>query len=494
MAYKRVACRGLPPVEVLSAGSFPWSIEKEQVDIASAEALLEALPKKENGKNIKAAVCTFRCELDGSSKSEGLLSCLKAIDEWLTKKKNGPAFVGVSILEKFDGVTAAIATIEKNRTSAAITGSASSQGGDHFALPLARDTVLETKSFECVEAPLMKAIKDFKDAMVSADHTFRAAAIGTMRGKDTAYVGLSQGCILMEHILEERQSICLLAAEAKNCDVIFSIKRGGTLLADKIAANLGLISPPMVSISKEPPGSKTQSHIPDEFESAITGYVNRRITEGEKQQHLSEITITIGIAESFIGGGAANKMLEFLEAFTPKLIKSAREGLITKPGGSSKSCSIAFKLLLTHQTLQASDAPLKEIYDTHRLLKKLPSELSANIEVVIADTPYISGEDVNYQCQELPDKTQGKPPKEKDETPTGKKGKAQGKAQGMPSERESILRDAWQPIVVVGDEGVHVLTPNEGNGTAREILLGFHKGEVSDRTKPFAQGGGRSEG
>jgi hypothetical protein len=281
-------------------------------------------------------------------------------------------------------------------------------------------------------------------ALLSGDQEIREGGVGTVRGTDESYSNY-QGAILRQFILEERRAILGLVRIAAGADAIFSLERGGSLIADLIEklsreriANIKVAKPTAENLerydkhasesSPKIPTSSPQGSSPAEPLAAssssrdVEAEVGRekeaakKFAEHQKQVHVDLFIrqmhkfimmkkeegakeVTIAITETAVGGGSVNSLL--------KSIKPLCDGLKSHP-----EIRVKFKILVARETIKNTNYKGSGVVKIHDPIylhkgnkggidtqKQLETLDPSQVEVFISQTRYLIGEDVDYQLQ-----------------------------------------------------------------------------------------------
>jgi hypothetical protein len=251
--------------------------------------------------------------------------------------------------------------------------------------------------------------------LLSLEVEKREKAVKTIRGTDEVHTSY-QGAILREFIFEERRAILGLVEAASDASAVFSLERGGAMIADlmeklargKLAPNIKIPKPkkkdvqlylekyPLVGKSRnieettsqmlENPANQKQVHA-DMFKFFIKQFI-----EKQKDEH-----ITIAIAETAVGGGSVNSLLKTVNELCEEL-------------KSTSSKKVKFKVLVARETIKNSNykgSGILKIHDPVNIVEGkgiksnqvLETDNPNEVEVFISQTRYLIGEDVDYQLQ-----------------------------------------------------------------------------------------------
>lgn len=281
-------------------------------------------------------------------------------------------------------------------------------------------------------------VKAFETDLVEGEGR-KSDLIEHLRGKDKEYTEL-QGFLYLPFIEEHQKAVDSLQDEMASDSYaeIFAIERGGAALAEQIAGN-GM-APRLTQHVMDETGKGREKK--KEIGNLIQDIRNlvQATPEGE--------TIKITVAETFVGGGSASSVLKQLR----KLIREFP--------------NLHIKLLVLKQTLHTENNPgqLEEQKKSEKsIAKKLKDDkydtegdfqlgivrrigpVDSRIQVAIASTRYILGEDVNFQ--------------------SAKK-----------------IEDSNKPVIIFngGEESIKMikLSP-KGETTARDIITGLVKGDLN---------------
>lgn len=263
---------------------------------------------------------------------------------------------------------------------------------------------------------LLESINLFEPGLLNQDVNIRNDTIAKIRGKDEIWKIL-QGVIYAPFIEDNRKAIQSLQGHLNDCRYLFSLERGGSLLADQIAKGKNLDSDKIekMFISEEDLKSPGNNKL-DNYKVQQQENLKARITslmQGKENEN-----ITIAVAETIVGGGSTNELVKTLEA----LLKAKFYP------------NLKFKLLLLQQTIHRKDEGKGVI-----LRKRAASE---QIQLILSQTRYILGEDVGYQLA----------------------------YSGQTSKKPIIVFQGTQEKLVA-----YQITP-EGNTIARDIIIDLNAG------------------
>lgn len=192
-----------------------------------------------------------------------------------------------------------------------------------------------------------------------------------------------EGPIYAPFIDDQRAAILALAVELEDCDYLFSLERGGALVADQIALGQPI---PQHKINKRTLSpeevERLSAKTADNYKVQQQADLLDKIKELMPQHPEQPITITIAIAETMVGGGSANDLLHTLSKIMPNYPQ------------------LNVKLLLLEQTMHRENRKGKRSQRRGKriLERRLGQVLGVNrMRVIIVSTRYILGEDVDYQ-------------------------------------------------------------------------------------------------
>lgn len=284
----------------------------------------------------------------------------------------------------------------------------------------------------------IEKVKAFETDLVEGEGR-KSDLIEHLRGKDKEYTEL-QGFLYLPFIEEHQKAVASLQDEMASGSYaeIFAIERGGAALAEQIASN-GMAPRLTQHVMDETGKGREKKKEIGNLIQDIRNHV-QATPEGE--------TIKITVAETFVGGGSASSVLKQLR----KLIREFP--------------NLHIKLLVLKQTLHTENNPgqLEEQKRSEKsIAKKLKDDeydtegdlqlgivrrigpVDSRIQVAIASTRYILGEDVNFQ--------------------SAKK-----------------IEDSNKPVIIFngGEESIKMikLSP-KGETTARDIITGLVKGDLN---------------
>ena len=233
---------------------------------------------------------------------------------------------------------------------------------------------------EQIEPP--EALKGIESELFDNDYGKRYDAIGKLRGKDEEYTE-NQGAIYAPFIKDSREAIARLVQLVGNSTAVFSLERGGALVADHIV-RMGNLNIPNIKISKEkdPATEKyTRDYHHKMLIDSMLGFVKAEL---EKQSD-KNATITVAVAETAVSGTSANTLLKTLNEV------------------ATRCPNVKIKLLLEKQTIKEQRLKGKGVlridnpginYDSYVDAKNME-----RVEIFVSHTQYILGEDVDYQMQ-----------------------------------------------------------------------------------------------
>ncbi|MEP7108637.1 MAG: DUF4157 domain-containing protein [Ferruginibacter sp.] len=206
---------------------------------------------------------------------------------------------------------------------------------------------------------LREILSQFEPALLSNDVEQIRGAIRLIRGRDMDY-SVFQGAIYAPFIEDQSQAVQQLRAQLPGTEYFLSMERGGAMLGDEIILETQI---PNRSIPRQESGDYRAQQLSD-LRSSIA-----QIMQGKEND---EITITI--SETSVSGGSTTNLIGELR----RIISSGRYP------------SLKYKVLVLQQTATGLEETA-----TGTILRKVGK--ANKIQVVIASTPYILGEDVNYQ-------------------------------------------------------------------------------------------------
>lgn len=242
---------------------------------------------------------------------------------------------------------------------------------------------------------------NIKDRLQNVDFDTRHNAIGVLRGADDEeaiqpseqhpYV---KGAILRRYILSSRQAILNLVHQVGDSVAIFSLERGGSLLADHISDLMiaaGLQTIPNVKVSKrsgliDGQYNRTMHHRSMILKMMDTeeGQLHKLITRNPMLLQHPPL-ITIALAETAVSGSSVNTLLGTLQTYHQLLPYSKFRLLIEKQ-------TIKEQRLHNHPLggLRVADPGIVPV-------GPLTVDTIPKIQMFISQTEYILGEDVGYQ-------------------------------------------------------------------------------------------------
>ncbi|WP_218081051.1 eCIS core domain-containing protein [Anthocerotibacter panamensis] len=269
----------------------------------------------------------------------------------------------------------------------------------------------EIGTFE-IDDPMNKKRLETHHQLFNPDEKERKKAVEIIRGTDSKYSSY-QGAIHRSFIEEERKAILGLVAASKGAKAVFSLERGGSIIADLIEK--------LANIERE------NIKVPKPNEQEVGEYLDKRTNlekelkevqfEGRQKRvqqekfkdiivqyikdHNQDTKITIAIAETAVGGGSVNKLVE--------LVKDICE--MTK----DLKTPVKFRILVARETIkyhgrrgQGIVKLTDEVPETEQGRKEkagiksgpiLETDDSKKVEIYISELRYLIGEDVDYQAQ-----------------------------------------------------------------------------------------------
>lgn len=240
--------------------------------------------------------------------------------------------------------------------------------------------------------PTTEHLKGMKSNLLCSTHATRFTAIGKLRGTDNEELlqdNHIKGAILSQFIIDSRLAIAkLISVLGEDTMAIFSLERGGSLLADhilRVKQNLLNVKVPKIA-AKGSTYSREKHHLRlilkmmDAEEGMVFKMLSKNPTIVRKLP-----LITFAITETAISGSSVNTLLKTLKQYSMLLP-------YTK-----------FRILVEKQTIKDEDfnssIPGKlKVSDSKIKYKENVCEGDfSRIEMFIAQTQYIIGEDVGYQ-------------------------------------------------------------------------------------------------
>ncbi|WP_342359626.1 hypothetical protein [Terrarubrum flagellatum] len=259
-------------------------------------------------------------------------------------------------------------------------------------------------------------ISIYGPGLMSPDPLIRLQSIKALRGDDQYYTDL-QGAIPASFIALNRHAIRSLVQEIGPAEAIFSLERGGALVADHIVNLLGrgILNYKISKVSEaselsliNPPQYARNEHI-GRFQQAIRNFLQFR----------NNRPVTIVVTESVVGGASAGALIkdldDLLRDFPQLHIKillqrqSINRNQPLRPLGPVETSVVRAFPNSSDQTLTLYEgrsesiplylrnirAPFVHHGARDRRRPYDPAEQRA--EVVMANSGYLLGEDVNYQ-------------------------------------------------------------------------------------------------
>ncbi|MEH2194478.1 MAG: DUF4157 domain-containing protein [Nostoc sp.] len=235
---------------------------------------------------------------------------------------------------------------------------------------------------------LKKQFNSFEPGLLDTELNKRKQTYDEIRGEDKTWTEL-QGVIYAPFIEDNQKAINKLQEKMKDCRYLLSLERGGSFLADQLTKGNKIPSQKIEKrlLTREEViqlNAKTDKNYKVQQQYDLKAKI-REIMEGQKNEN-----ITIAIAETLVGGGSRNA-----------LVQTANEILET-----NEYPNLKFKLLLLQQTIHTEDEGEGIV---RQGVTKVSGITKANqIQLVTASTRYILGEDVGYQLAKS-GKTSNKP-------------------------------------------------------------------------------------
>lgn len=255
-----------------------------------------------------------------------------------------------------------------------------------------------------------------QEALLSNDLGTRKDAVSEVRGRDEVY-SLYQGAILRQFIAEERKAILALVHVAKGASAVFSLERGGSMIADlmekiaggEMAPNEKVRKPTLEDVNeylkvnpvkegeiegKKEEIEKTMRKDPanqKQVQADMFKYFVKKYIEEQKEGE-----ITIAVVETAVGGGSVNSMVSTISEICDELKDSKKK--------------VTFKILVARETIKNTNykgSGVLKIHDPINIrknegikpMKALTTDNPHQVEMYISQTRYLIGEDVDYQLQ-----------------------------------------------------------------------------------------------
>ena len=203
----------------------------------------------------------------------------------------------------------------------------------------------------------------------------------------------TQGFIYVPHIIEQRDAVDRLSDEAEGSIALLGVERGGGMLAQQIEHENKIIVEHQYGENKYGRITRKKSLETEALIAELKGVAERNIG----------VQITVSIAETVVGGGSATGVIKAIE----------------KSNILSEHPNLTVKLLLLQQTMHStSDSQEAEGKISRRLnvdddrrdreegTVRLLSTPTGRVQVVLSSTPYILGEDVDYQLKKVGENSQ----------------------------------------------------------------------------------------
>ena len=236
----------------------------------------------------------------------------------------------------------------------------------------------------------------------SLDHPTSAERVKAsrwIRGGDEDFQP-RQALIYAPFIMRNREAIRNLVQQVGDCEAIFSLERGGALVADHIAALLRDTRPNR-KIPKLAPGTTVYTK---------ADHINR-LKQAIRQQIGQRPTTNIAITETLVGGGSANKILEVVNDMIREF-PTVRFQLLFERHTHHQDDDLdndfikllAYKQAPSHKLFRGQSEALKlsTVQELAHKVKYTPGKgteflVPTQVPVFIAKARYILGEDVGYQ-------------------------------------------------------------------------------------------------
>jgi len=241
--------------------------------------------------------------------------------------------------------------------------------------------------------------------LASPDLGTRFAEIGNLRDEDDEQPlskknGRYKGAIPYAFLRSSRRAILDLVTQVGDSVAVFSLERGGALLADHIADVTRLMSGRYIPSVKVPKSS------------GVTVNQEKKKEEYSRTKHqLSLVARMMDTEEGqmFVRLRARRRMQSGVPAFTMGLAETAVSGSsVNTLLGTLQSCHhllpySKFRLLIEKQTIKEKELVGKPLGGLRvadpgiKITDKLDVDTIPKIQMFIAQTHYILGEDVGYQ-------------------------------------------------------------------------------------------------
>jgi len=252
-------------------------------------------------------------------------------------------------------------------------------------------------------------IKTAEPGLLSGNAQTRTGAVDRVRGSDEKYTP-GQGAILRQFIPEYRAAMLALIRQARGADAVFSIERGGSLIADMMQRMDGITPEQNQKVAKP-----TEADVRAYDHDHPSGKLDEMLAKpsGQKQVHMelfkqrirdfvaaqTKPEVTIAVTETVVGGGSASLVLKTINELCEEL-----RGSPTK---------VHFKLLMARETIKNTGTvgrgTLKVQDPVHidddqggkgvQFPKAVHTDNLPQVEAFLAQTRYLIGEDVDYQVQ-----------------------------------------------------------------------------------------------
>ncbi len=236
-------------------------------------------------------------------------------------------------------------------------------------------------------------LRETKSMLFAKERSTRFNAIGRLRGTDDdKYIqeGQIKGAIFAPFIMDSRRAIANLVSVLGNTVAIFSLERGGSLLADHLhRVRQELLN---VKIPKSQLHKREEQHLRLIFRmmDAEEGLLFKMLSRNPAIARTPPPLITFAITETAISGSSVNTLLKTLKNYSMLLPYTKFKLLVEKQTMKDEDFSPTLPSRLKVSDLKIRFAPI--------LYKGNPLEGNiAQIEMFIAQTQYIIGEDVGYQ-------------------------------------------------------------------------------------------------
>ena len=220
--------------------------------------------------------------------------------------------------------------------------------------------------------------------LTSSKATARAHGIETIRGSDKIY-STQQSLIFAPIIQRNRLALQHLVQTTSSCTAVFGLERGGALWSDYI----GLMTRGQTRSIKlpKPPKDPTSVFV-ENIEKYVTAWQASNPTNPQAR-------LTIGIAETMVSGGSANRVLK-----AARTIANAHSNVNLKLLFARHTHHRSGDELTDFSSLKVKQSRKLSLFrDAENEVLSLPgiSRDGGDVDMFIANAQYLLGEDIDYQ-------------------------------------------------------------------------------------------------